>query len=566
MWRSRARVGLCAIVAALAWTAAPSASASPSASAAPSASAPDGTGTMMVGPTAVQASQVTTLTFTYTAEFLEDGTITLVVPTGWTPPSQTPGPGYTTVSCPMTIYARARACQLTASPATMTITIKNVNRNVDLGRTVVITYQMAQAPASAGTSTFTAAEQSFAAGALAPLGASPAVAVTCPDGAGTMAVSPLTTTASSTAMLTFSYTAGSCGVQPGGVVTLTVPGGWTPPDTVPGTPGFAVWAGGAVSVSAPMTIVVPVGTLLPVEKISFDYEMAKAPGSPGGYTFAATEESGAGGSLQPLAASSAITVTPPVVTSSSPSSGGVTSSSPSSGGGTSSSSTSGGGTSSSSTSGGAGTMTVAPAQVTAARQSTLRFTYTAPETGLSPSGEVTVHVPAGWAAPSRTPGRAGYASSSGGNLSVSGRAIAVTGVALRGGQQLTITYAAGPAPGAAGVSTFVTSQRPDGTATLAALAVSPSVTVGLSTGPGDGLAIVLVVAALVVVAGAASLLASRLLHRGGHGTGGGNVSAVPHTGPPPSAAVRDTGNRPTLTVRLEPHADATVTTIDGRRP
>ena len=556
MWRSRARIGLCAIVAALAWTAAPSAA--PSATAAPSAStgpsvsegpsarAPGGTGTMVVWPTSVRASQVTTLTFTYTAEFAQDGTITLVVPTGWTPPSQTPGPGYTTVSCPMTIYAPARACQLTASPATMTITITNVNRNVDLGKTVVITYQMAQAPASAGTSTFTAAEQSFATVGLAPLGVSPAVAVTCPDGAGTMAVSPLTTTASSTTMLTFSYTAGSCGVQAGGVVTLTVPGGWTPPDTVPGTPGFAVWAGGAVSVSAPMTIVVPVGTLLPGEKISFDYEMAKAPGSPGGYTFAATEESGAGGSLQPLAASPAITVRPPVVTGSSPSSGG--------------------GTSSSSASGGAGTMTVAPAQVTAARQSTLRFTYTAPETGLSPAGEVTVHVPAGWAAPSRTPGRAGYASSSGGNLSVSGRAIVVTGVALRGGQQLTITYAAGPAPGAAGVSTFVTSQRPDGTATLAALAVSPSVTVGLATGPGDGLAIVLLVAALVAVAVAASLLASRLLHRGGHGGGGGNVSAVPHTGPPPSAAVRDTGNRPTLTVRLEPHADATVTTIEGRRP
>ncbi len=534
MWRSRARLGVCAILVALAWPAAPSASAA------------DGTGTMMVGPTAVQASQVTTLTFTYTAEFLQDGTITLVVPTGWTPPSQTPGPGYTTVSCPMTISAPARACRLTASPATMTITITNVNRNVDLGQTVVITYQMAQAPASAGTSTFTASEQSFAAGVLTPLDVSPTVAVTCPDGAGTMAVSPLTTTASSTVMLTFSYTAGSCGVQAGGVVTLTVPDGWTPPDTVPGTSGFAVWAGGAVSVSAQMTIVVPVGTLRPGEKISFDYDMAKAPGSPGGYTFAATEQSGTGGSLQPLAASPAITVTPAVVTSSSPSSGGVTSSS--------------------STSGGAGAMTVTPAQVTAARQSTLRFTYTAPKTGLSPSGEVTVHVPAGWAAPSRTPGQAGYASSSGGNLSVSGRVIAVTGVALRSGQQLTITYAAGPAPSAAGVSTFVTSQRPDGTATLAALAVSPSVTVGLSTGPGDGLAIVLLVAALVVVAGAASLLASRLLHRGGHGTGGGDVSAVPHTGPPPSTAVRDTGNRPALTVRLEPHADATVTTIEEGRP
>ena len=43
-------------------------------------------------------------------------------------------------------------------------------------------------------------------------------------------------------------------------------------------------------------------------------------------------------------------------------------------------------------------------------------------------------------------------------------------------------------------------------------------------------------ALLVVAAGAASLLAFRLLHRGGHGTGGGNVRAVPHTGPPPSVS------------------------------
>ena len=69
-----------------------------------------------------------------------------------------------------------------------------------------------------------------------------------------------------------------------------------------------------------------------------------------------------------------------------------------------------------------------------------------------------------------------------------------------------------------------------------------------------------------MLAGAASPPASRLLHRGGHGTGGGDVSAVPHTGPPPSVAVRDTGTRPTLTVRIEPHPGATVTTIEETRP
>jgi hypothetical protein len=72
---------------------------------------------------------------------------------------------------------------------------------------------------------------------------------------------------------------------------------------------------------------------------------------------------------------------------------------------------------------------------------------------------------------------------------------------------------------------------------------------------------------LVVALGAAKLLASRRRHRGGgHGAGGGNVRAVPRTGPPPSVTVRDTGTRPALTVRIEPRAYSTVTTIEEERP
>jgi len=41
---------------------------------------------------------------------------------------------------------------------------------------------------------------------------------------------------------------------------------------------------------------------------------------------------------------------------------------------------------------------------------------------------------------------------------------------------------------------------------------------------------------------------------------------VPHAGPSPSVAVRDTGTRPTVTVRLEPRAYATTTTIKEQRP
>ena len=215
-------------------------------------------------------------------------------------------------------------------------------------------------------------------------------------------------------------------------------------------------------------------------------------------------------------------------------------------------------------------MTVTPAQVTAARPSTLRFTYTAAAAGLSPSGEVTVDVPAGWTVPSGRPGQAGYASASRGLLSVSGRRITLTGVTLGPRQQVSITYAAAAAPGTAGLATFTTSQQPDGTATLAALRMSPEVTVALPAGTrgrmSDWLPILLLVTGLVLAAATAGLLAFRPLRRGGHPVPGENVRAVPRSGPPASVTVRDTGSRPALTVRIEPQAGATVTTIEERQP
>ena len=103
-------LGICAIVLALAWAAPQAGSAARAGAVAARADAAamrtasllsDGTGTMTVSPTSVSASQTTTLTFTYTAaQLMQDGSIELVVPPGWTPPSQTPGPGYTTASCP----------------------------------------------------------------------------------------------------------------------------------------------------------------------------------------------------------------------------------------------------------------------------------------------------------------------------------------------------------------------------------------------------------------------------------------------------------------------------------
>ena len=107
---------------------------------------------------------------------------------------------------------------------------------------------------------------------------------------------------------------------------------------------------------------------------------------------------------------------------------------------------------------------------------------------------------------------------------------------------------------------------------LAALAQPASVTVtpaggGIRTRPTSSpVLLYLLIGLAAVVAVAAGALAAHLLRRGGQVTAAASVRAVPHTGPPPTLAVRDTGRRPTLTVRIEPHASTSVTTIKEDRP
>jgi hypothetical protein len=521
-----------------------------------------GADTLMVSPTSATASATTMLTFTFTANLLiDDGTLTLTVPPGWTPPSQTPGPGYTTVSCPSTLRS-APPCGLTVSASAMTITVTNVYRDVDYGQTITISYQMAQASATAGNSTFDAAVESSPSAAPSQL-APAVVAVNCPDGTGAVTVSPQQVTASKTTTLMFTYTAGSCGTQAGGLVELTVPGAWASPVAASG--GNLTWTGSGTLSTTGSTIVAPAGNLAPGQTFTISYGPVQAPAAQA-YLFGAQEQSAQDGTLTALSGPApTVTVTPATVVTTPPP-----------------------------PQGGAGMIAVSPARAVAGRASTLRFTYTAADGGLSPSGEVTVQVPPDWTAPSGTAGKAGYASSDGGLLSVSGRHITVTGAALLPGQQLIITYTAGIAPRLPGASTFVTSEQPDGTARLAALAQSPSVTVVLVGGGGSvsrtsspGLLLLIGLAIIVVAAGAlaahllrrraAHLLRRRAAHllrwraaqlprgSGGQVAAGASVRAVPRTGPPATLAVRDTGRRPTLTVRIEPQASTAVTTIKEAR-
>ncbi len=429
MRRSRGWFGVCAVVVALAW---------PGASAARAATASGGGTFSLVSPDAVQAGLPTTVEFSYTAParpvtpvlFLPGYvTVTVDLPTGWTATADA------TASC-----QNPAGCAVTSESGTQVV----VEMNLDEAQAFTLDYP-ATPPGSATTSSFGATEE---------LGGNPAtavalpalpVAVTCPDGTGTMAVDPGAVTAGQSTDLKFTYTAGSCGVGAGGEVAVMVPGVLPQP-----TPGSVTWSGSSPPVVSGSMITVPVGSVGPGASVVFYYDMAGAatslasPASPGGYTFDTSEQSGATGSLQALAVSPEVMVTAAVATNSASASASASSS---------------------------------------------------PSASASSSASASV---------SSSPS---VSASSGGTSR----------------------------PGSAG---------------------------GLPV----ALVLGLVAAGLVVAAGAASLLVSRLLHRGGHGTGGGNVRAVPHGGPPPSVAVRDTGTRPTLTVHLEPHAGTTVTTIEEERP
>jgi len=438
MWRSRARLGLCAIVVALAWPAPARAGGG------------GGTGTWYDSAATVQASAATTLDFTYTAPANPpslDLTVTIGLPGDW----------MTTASA--TVSCQRSDCSVTAQSSTQIV----VQMNLDVATTFVL-YYPAMAPGYATSESFTATEEFGGNPPATDQLASLPITVDCPaDGTGTMTVYPSAVTAGSSQTLTFTYTAGSCGVGAGGLVALTVPGGWTTPSMTAGTTGYVTWAGAPVTLNG-STVTVPVGQLAPGQQVTIYYEMPQAPASSGGYTFTAAEQSGTDGSLQDLASSPPVTVTPL---------GGIATAPASHGGGTPTAPAShGGGTS------------------------------TAPATPTAP------------------------ASHGGGTPTVS--------------------------------------------------ASTSAVTVKTAHSPIDWLPIVVLVIGLVLAAGTAGRLTFRRLRRGwlrrgwlrrgGHGAVAADVRTVPHTGPPATVVIRDTGRRPALTVRIEPHAGAAVTTIEETRP
>lgn len=518
----------------------------------------DGTGTITIPPTVVPASGTATLTFTYTAsakQELKGGSIALVVPPGWTSPSAA-GPGGITVACaPQATFCSVAQAKLSFAGQQVTV------GNIDLaaGQSFTITYSDATVPGSAGPATFSALEQSITGGSLTELHPSPMVTVTCADGTGVETVSPGTVTVAATSTLVFTYTPASGCELVGGTLSLTVPPGWTRPSAGQGTAGYVTTSPGSAAVAVSGSVITVTGlTLAAGQAFTITYSNGTAPGSTTTSTFATSEQSTSTGRPAQLLSAPQVTVGLPVSTASASPTAGTGSSSPAIGG-------SGGGPTSVgvTTDAATGAMTVTPTTVTASSPGTLTFTYQAAASGMASPGEVMLMVPPGWTPPSTAPGTAGYTTSTPGALSISGRQITVTGLALNPGQVLAITYRPAAAPRTAGPSVFDASERPGGVNLLTALASSPSVTVAGSSPLHIPLPLLLVLLAAGCVAVVSAI---RYLRHRTRTAFTPSVTVRPQAGPPGTVSIQHRGTGATHAVSIEPHPDAAVTTIEETRP
>ena len=442
--------------------------------------AADGAGSMTVSPaSAIEGSGGNYLTFTYTAGVagVSDGTIGLLVPTGWTPPSTSGGAaGGLGGSCGAAAGYTVTA-GISGDEVTTTATLGDGQQcTIEYG--IIGANSGDTAPSAPGPSTFTAEESSTSSGTATPLSASPQIDVTS-DGSGTMDVSPTTATAGSTGNTwTFTYTAGATIVS--GELTIVVPAGFSVPSANTAAPGATTTScpGGTVSVSG-STIEVNGLTLLDTASCTITYgdtsdggpgATATAVGGYTAYAFDADERSSSTGTLTPLASGSPLML--------------VTAAD------------------------GSGTMQVSPAStVTSSTGNYLTFTFSGPEGGIA-DGSLGIVVPDGWTTPNvddTQPGGLGGSCGATAGYTVTpvdgGEEVQTSNVYMFGGQECTITYGVNgddsgiTAPATGGTYTFTSLESSTATGTLTDLASSPTIDVG-SGGAGT-----MAVAPTTVVAG-----------------------------------------------------------------
>ena len=371
--------------------------------------AADGSGTVVASSTAVSASQsalTETLTYTPAAGSMANGSVSFVVPAGWTPPQATTpaAAGYVSASG----GGGANSIAVTGT-GPWTVTVSGVTLDQGAAQTLLLNYgdtssggPGATAPAATGAVIWTTKQRSSSRGALTNLGVQPTITVYAADGAGTVASSLSTVSGSQTGLIeTLTYTAPAGGLS-NGTLTVAVPAGWTAPATSAG-PGFTTSSVGAVSVAG-QTITVSGVTRAAGQTVVITYgsgATATAPAAPGAQTWLVREASTGGGVLTAIAASPTITIYAPDAS---------------------------------------GSATTPTTNVSASQiGNTVVFTYTA-ATGDMLNGGIKLTIPAGWSAPSVAGASAGYTTSSVGTVAVAAQVVTVSGVTLAAGSTVTITY------------------------------------------------------------------------------------------------------------------------------
>ncbi|NUT55882.1 MAG: hypothetical protein HOQ03_07865, partial [Thermoleophilia bacterium] len=369
--------------------------------------ATDGSGTLTTTTSNVAASSTgNTIAFTYTPNAgLDNGSVSVQVPAGWTAPQTAAGNGQITVSG----GTGTNNVTITGT-GPWTVRVDNVQIGDDGAggvETLTITYNTGTASAATGAQTWQAQSRGISTGTMTNLATSPSITVRAANGSGTMTSSVSNVANGATAQTaTFTYTAATGGMS-GGAVTVDVAPGWTPPNTTAGTAGYTTASTGTVSTSG-QTITVTGVTLAAAATMTITYGSGAgggvtAPTTAGPATWQVQQRSITPATLTNLGSSPSINVYDANA---------------------------------------AGTIsqTAGPTNVArgAAIGSAITWTFTAGAGGMS-GGSLGITVPSGWSAPRTTAG-AGFTAVSTGTLAVSGQQIQVTGLTLAAGATMTVTY------------------------------------------------------------------------------------------------------------------------------
>ena len=208
-----------------------------------------------------------------------------------------------------------------------------------------------------------------------------------------------------------------------GVVRVTVPSGWTAPNTTSGTAGYTVASTGTVGVAGQVVTVTGV-TLQSAGTMTITYGSGAGGGvtvtsTTGTATFTAAQAATSAGTVTSLAASPTVTVRAPD---------------------------------------GSGTMTVNRTNVSAgATSQSLSFTYTAATGGIS-GGALRLLAPTNWTAPAGGNATIAFSGTGAGTLGFSGQQIDVTSLTMTAGETLTISYGAVTVPAVGTGATWTTSE------------------------------------------------------------------------------------------------------------